>query len=303
MVSGYERYYQVARCFRDEDLRADRQPEFTQLDIEMSFVDENDIMAFMENMVREVLKTSVDITLQDDLPRMTYAEAMRRFGSDRPDLRNPLELVDIKDLMTAVDFKVFSGPANDPKGRVAAIKVPGGGQQLSRQQIDKYTEYVKQFGAKGLAYIKVNELAKGVEGLQSPIVKFMPEDVAMKVMERLNVEDGDIVFFGADVEKVVNDALGNLRLKIGEDLSLLGDKWQALWVVDFPLLEYDADEKRHVALHHPFTSPKVEDVELLKTEPTKVLSRAYDLVINGSEIGGGSIVFMTRHYKNKYLLH
>ena len=289
MVSGYERYYQVARCFRDEDLRADRQPEFTQLDIEMSFIDEEDIIGFMENMVSKVLSDVADIDLPTQLPRMTYAEAMSRYGSDRPDLRIPLELVDIKDLMKDVEFKVFSGPANDENGRVAAMKVEAGGQKLSRLQIDKYTEYVKQFGAKGLAYIKVNELAKGIEGLQSPIIKFMPEDVVLSVMQRLEAKDGDIVFFGADKTKIVNDALGNLRIKVGKDLDMLQGKWEALWVVDFPLLEYDETSKRHVALHHPFTSPKDEDVDKLTTAPTEVISRAYDLVLNGTELGGGSI--------------
>lgn len=289
MVSGYERYYQVARCFRDEDLRADRQPEFTQIDVEMSFVDEEDIMNLMENMIRGLFKATIDVELPDSLPRMTYQEAMRRFGSDRPDLRIDLELTDIKDLMQDVEFKVFAGPANDPQGRIAAMLVPQGGQKLTRQQIDSYTDYVKQFGAKGLAYIKVNDLSQGSAGLQSPIVKFIPEDVVLEVIARCGAKDGDLVFFGADKEKIVNDALGNLRLKVAKDIDLVQKGWKPIWITDFPLVEYDEHGKRYVALHHPFTAPKVEDQDKLETNPAEIISRAYDLVLNGSELGGGSI--------------
>ncbi len=288
MVSGFERYYQIARCFRDEDLRADRQPEFTQLDIEMSFVEESDIIAAMEEMVRSVFADVLSVTLSDPLPRLTYAEAMQRFGTDRPDLRIPLELVDIADLMTEVEFKVFAGPAKTPGSRVAVLRVPGGAA-LSRQQIDSYTEFVKQFGAGGLAYIKVNRIADGVNGLQSPILKFLPEDVVQQVLRRCGAEDGDLLFFGADRARVVNDALGGLRIRLGHDLGLVVEGWQALWVVEFPLLEEDPEAGRWVALHHPFTAPHPDDVPLLESDPGAVRSRAYDLVLNGTEIGGGSI--------------
>ena len=288
MVSGFERYYQIARCFRDEDLRADRQPEFTQLDIEMSFVEESDIIAAMEEMVRSVFADVLSVTLPDPLPRLTYAEAMQRFGTDRPDLRIPLELVDIADLMTEVEFKVFAGPATTPGSRVAVLRVPGGAA-LSRQQIDSYTEFVKQFGAGGLAYIKVNQIADGVNGLQSPILKFLPEDVVQQVLRRCAAEDGDLLFFGADRARVVNDALGGLRIRLGHDLGLVAEGWQPLWVVEFPLLEKDTEAGRWVALHHPFTAPHPDDVPLLESDPGAVRSRAYDLVLNGTEIGGGSI--------------
>ena len=288
MVSGFERYYQIARCFRDEDLRADRQPEFTQLDIEMSFVEESDIIAAMEEMVRSVFADVLSVTLPDPLPRLTYAEAMQRFGTDRPDLRIPLELVDIADLMTEVEFKVFAGPATTPGSRVAVLRVPGGAA-LSRQQIDGYTEFVKQFGAGGLAYIKVNRIADGINGLQSPILKFLPEDVVQQVLRRCAAEDGDLLFFGADRARVVNDALGGLRIRLGHDLVLVAEGWQPLWVVEFPLLEEDSEAGRWVALHHPFTAPHPEDVPLLESDPGAVRSRAYDLVLNGTEIGGGSI--------------
>ncbi|OUU54404.1 MAG: aspartate--tRNA ligase [Proteobacteria bacterium TMED61] len=288
MVSGFERYYQIARCFRDEDLRADRQPEFTQLDIEMSFVEESDIIAAMEEMVRSVFADVLSVILQDPLPRLTYAEAMQRFGTDRPDLRIPLELVDIADLMTEVEFKVFAGPATTPGSRVAVLRVPGGAA-LSRQQIDSYTEFVKQFGAGGLAYIKVNRIADGINGLQSPILKFLPEDVVQQVLRRCAAEDGDLLFFGADRARVVNDALGGLRIRLGHDLGLVAEGWQPLWVVEFPLLEEDSEAGRWVALHHPFTAPHPEDVPLLESDPGAVRSRAYDLVLNGTEIGGGSI--------------
>jgi aspartyl-tRNA synthetase len=288
MVSGFERYYQIARCFRDEDLRADRQPEFTQLDIEMSFVEEGDVMTTMEDMIRSVFADVLSVPLPDPLPRLTYAEAVQRFGTDRPDLRIPLELVDIADLMTEVEFKVFAGPATTPGSRVAALRVPGGAA-LSRQQIDGYTEFVKQFGAGGLAYIKVNRIADGTNGLQSPILKFLPDDVVHQVLKRCSAEDGDLLFFGADRARVVNDALGGLRIRLGHDLGLVAEGWQPLWVVEFPLFEEDSEAHRWVALHHPFTAPNTEDVPLLESDPGAVRSRAYDLVLNGTEIGGGSI--------------
>ncbi len=289
MVSGFERYYQIARCFRDEDLRADRQPEFTQLDIEMSFIEEQHIMTLVEELFAKLFQDLLGVNIELPLQQMTYAEAMRRFGSDRPDLRIPLELVDVDDLLKDVEFKVFSGPANQSGGRVAALRLPQGGKTLTRQQIDQYTEYVKQFGAKGLAYIKVNQLENGTEGLQSPILKFLPDDVIQEIMRRTNAENGDLVFFGADSATIVNDALGHLRVKLGQDLSLVNGDWQALWVIDFPLVEYDPIAKRWIALHHPFTSPKTEHLDQLEADPGKVLSRAYDLVLNGTEIGGGSI--------------
>ncbi len=288
MMSGMDRYYQIVRCFRDEDLRADRQPEFTQLDLETSFMDEEGIMGLTEELVRGMFREVVDVELPESFPRMSYAEAMRRYGSDKPDLRNPLELTDIGDLLADVEFKVFSGPANDPAGRVAALRVPAGAR-LSRKDIDVYTEYVGRYGAKGLAWVKVNELAKGVEGLQSPILKFMPDDVAIEIMRRCGAEDGDIVFFGADKAHTVNEALGALRLKVGEDLGLVEDAWRPLWVVDFPMFEWDERDKRWQALHHPFTAPAVDDPAALHDKPGEVLSRAYDMVINGSEVGGGSI--------------
>lgn len=288
MMSGMDRYYQIVRCFRDEDLRADRQPEFTQLDIETSFMGEKEIMGLTEELVRGMFSEVIDVDLPADFPRMTYAEAMQRYGSDKPDLRNPLELTDIGDLLKDVEFKVFSGPANDASGRVAALRVPGGAK-LSRKEIDVYTEYVGRYGAKGLAWVKVNELGKGVEGLQSPILKFMPDDVALEIMQRCGAKDGDIVFFGADKARIVNEALGALRLKVGEDLELVEDAWKPLWVVDFPMFEWDERENRWQALHHPFTAPAVDDPAALHERPGEVLSRAYDMVINGSEVGGGSI--------------
>ena len=288
MVSGFERYYQVARCFRDEDLRADRQPEFTQLDIEMSFIDEADVMSAMEGMMREVFSSVLKIDLPDPLPKLTYAESVRRFGTDRPDLRIPLELLDVADLMAEVEFKVFAGPASTPGSRVAVLRVPGGAS-LSRQQIDSYTELVKQFGAGGLAYIKVNKLSDGVSGLQSPILKFLPETIVSQLLDRVGAEDGDLLFFGADRERVVNDALSALRIRLGHDLDLVAPGWRPLWVVDFPLLEEDAAAGRWVALHHPFTAPHTEDVDHLQIDPGAVRSRAYDMVLNGTEIGGGSI--------------
>lgn len=285
MVSGFDRYYQIARCFRDEDLRADRQPEFTQIDLELSFTDETEVMQLTEGMVQTLFKQHLDVDL-GDFPQMTWHEAMERFGSDKPDLRIDLELVSIDDLMKDVEFKVFSGPANDEQGRVAALRVPGGAT-ISRKEIDEFTKYVGNYGARGLAWIKVNDKGAGVEGLQSPILKFMPEATVTQLVERLALENGDIVFFGADKRQVVNDALGALRLKVAEMMSLVGDGWAPLWVVDFPMFE-ETGEGGLTALHHPFTAPSC-DVNALTAEPQKALSRAYDMVLNGSEIGGGSI--------------
>jgi len=288
MVSGVDRYYQIVRCFRDEDLRADRQPEFTQLDIETSFLSEDQIMNMMESMLREVFAKTMNNELADPFPRMPYAEAMDRFGSDKPDLRIPLELVDVGDVMREVEFKVFSGPATDPKGRVAALRVPKGGA-LTRKEIDEYTKYVGIYGARGLAYIKINELAKGRDGMQSPILKFLPDEAIDTIMTRVGAEDGDLVFFGADKAKVVNESLGALRVKVGVDKGLVKEGWKPLWVVDFPMFEYDEKAKRFTSLHHPFTSPKEEDIDRLVSDPESCLSRAYDMVLNGSEIGGGSM--------------
>ncbi len=285
MVSGFDRYYQIAKCFRDEDLRADRQPEFTQIDIETSFLDESDIMGLAEGMIRQLFKQVLDVDL-GEFPHMTFEEAMRRYGSDKPDLRNPLELVDVADQLTEVEFKVFSGPATDPKGRVAALRVPGGAS-MPRKQIDDYTKFVGIYGAKGLAYIKVNERAKGVEGLQSPIVKFIPEANLEEILNRVGAVDGDIVFFGADKAKIVSEALGALRIKLGHDLDLLTSEWAPLWVVDFPMFE-ENDDGSLSALHHPFTAPKCSPQEL-QANPSTALSRAYDMVLNGTELGGGSI--------------
>ncbi len=287
MMSGFDRYYQVARCFRDEDLRADRQPEFTQLDIEASFISETEITDLMEDMFRDIFTHVLEVPLPKEFPRMTYAEAMERFGSDKPDLRIPLELVSITDLMTEVEFKVFNAPANDPKGRIAALRVPNG-SKLSRKAIDEYTKYVSIYGARGLAYMKVNELAKGREGLQSPILKFLPDDVIDNIMGRVKAEDGDLVFFGADKAKIVNESLGALRVKLGHDLDIIKHGWEPLWVVDFPMFEFDEKENRYTALHHPFTKP-VGTVEEVSANPEAALSRAYDLVLNGTEVGGGSI--------------
>lgn len=285
MVAGLDRYFQIAKCFRDEDLRADRQPEFTQIDLEMSFADEEAVMSLTESMIRELFQAEMGVDL-GAFPRMPYADAMARFGSDKPDLRIPLELIDIKDLMAQVDFKVFSGPANDPNGRVTVLKVPGGAS-ISRKEIDDYTKFVGQYGAKGLAWVKVNALSEGLEGLQSPILKFMPDDVVMALMERVDATDGDILFFGADSTRVVSDGLGALRVKLGHDLNLLTHQWAPLWVVDFPMFE-DAGDGHVAALHHPFTAPTV-DADTLKTKPLDALSRAYDMVLNGTELGGGSI--------------
>jgi aspartyl-tRNA synthetase len=289
MMSGMDRYYQVARCFRDEDLRADRQPEFTQLDIEVSFMDEDAFMGLMEAMIRSLFREVRGEELPDPLPRMTYAEAMRRYGSDRPDLRCPLELTDVGDLMMDVDFKVFSGPARDPDGRVAALRLPAG-SDLTRKEIDDYTRFVGIYGAKGLAYIKVNAWStQGQEGLQSPILKFLPDAVVDAIMARTGAVDGDLIFFGADKARVVNEALGALRVRLGQDRGLMAEGWHALWVVDFPMFERDDQAGRWNAIHHPFTAPKEEHIPLLETDPGACDSRAYDMVLNGREIGGGSI--------------
>lgn len=286
MVSGFDRYYQIAKCFRDEDLRADRQPEFTQIDIETSFMDDAQMMAVAEGMIRDLFKEVKDLDL-GDFPKMPYSEAMSRFGSDKPDLRIPLELVDVGDLMAEVEFKVFSGPATNPKGRVAALKVPGGNDKLSRKQIDDYTKFVGIYGAKGLAYIKVNDKSDLEGGLQSPIVKFLPEPVRAAILERVGAENGDLILFGADSAKVVNEALGALRCKLGEDLDLYTAEWAPLWVVDFPMFEED-DKGGWTALHHPFTSPSCTPEEL-EAAPGEALSVAYDMVLNGTELGGGSV--------------
>lgn len=288
MMSGYDRYYQIVRCFRDEDLRADRQPEFTQLDVETTFLGEREINDLMEAMVRQLFREAIDVELEAEFPRMTYAEAIRRFGSDKPDMRIPLELVDVGDLLTDVDFKVFSAPAKDPKGRVACMRIPEG-NKLTRKEIDDYTAYVGRYGAKGLAYIKVNDVTAGAEGLQSPIVKFLDEKAIAGILERTGAQNGDLVFFGADKASIVNAALGALRVKIGYDWSLYTCDWAPLWVTDFPMFEYDEDAKRWFAMHHPFTAPAVDSVEALSSNPEGIKAQAYDLVLNGSEIGGGSV--------------
>ncbi len=287
MISGMDRYYQVVRCFRDEDLRADRQPEFTQLDIETSFMNEDQIMELMEEMIRRLFKDILGVELDAKFPVMTYQEAMNRYGSDRPDLRIPLELVDIADEMMEVDFKVFAGPAKDPNGRVVAMRVPNGGE-MSRKEIDDLTKYVSIFGAKGLAYIKVNDRDAGVEGLQSPIVKFAPDEVWEKVLTKTGAQTGDLIFFGADKSTIVNESMGALRVKLGVDLKLLQGAWRPLWVVDFPMFEWDEKAQRWNAIHHPFTAPSCT-IEELEANPGAALSRAYDLVLNGLELGGGSI--------------
>jgi len=288
MIGGLERYYQIARCFRDEDLRADRQPEFTQLDMEMSFVDEDDVMGLVEDMFRALFDRVLGVALPDPFPRMSYAEAMERYGTDRPDLRIPLELVEIADLVRESGFKVFAGPAQDPAGRVAVLRLPGGAE-LTRKEIDGYTELVGRHGAKGLAWIKVQDPARGRDGLQSPIVKFLDDAALAGILERTGAAAGDILFFGADRAEVVNEALGALRVRLGHDRGLVREGWRPLWVVDFPMFEWDADERRWVALHHPFTAPRVDDPARLADSPASVRSRAYDLVLNGTEVGGGSI--------------
>jgi aspartyl-tRNA synthetase len=285
MVAGFDRYYQIAKCFRDEDLRADRQPEFTQIDIEASFIDEEEIMSITETMISNIFAEHKGVKF-DQFPRMTYAEAMDRYGSDKPDLRIPLELVEIKDLLKDIEFKVFAGPANDPACRVTALKVPGG-SEISRKQIDDYTKFVGIYGAKGLAWIKVNAIENGIEGLQSPIIKFLGDEVTMNIMQRLDAKNGDIVFFGADKSSVVSEALGALRCKVGNDLDLYTCDWAPMWVVDFPMFE-TTDTGALTPLHHPFTAPSC-DAQALKDNPEAALSKAYDMVLNGVELGGGSI--------------
>ncbi len=288
MVAGLDRYYQITKCFRDEDLRADRQPEFTQIDIELSFVEEKDVMALAEPMIRNLFRDVLQVELPDPFPHLSYAEAIRRFGVDRPDLRNPLELTELTDLMRDVDFKVFRAAADAPRGRVACLRIPGGAS-LSRAQIDTYTEFVAIYGAKGLAWIKVNQIAEGSAGLQSPIVKFLPEEVLQQILQRSAAVDGDILFFGADSAKVVNEALGNLRNRIAADLNLLQGHWEPVWITDFPMFDYDDKEGRWTSTHHPFTAPQSTDLDALRSDPEHALARAYDLVLNGNEIGGGSI--------------
>jgi aspartyl-tRNA synthetase len=288
MIAGFDRYYQIVRCFRDEDLRADRQPEFTQLDIETSFLDQQQIQDLMEGLVVSLFKRVLGVDLPQPLPRMSYAEAMRRYGSDKPDLRIALELVDVADLVNGCDFKVFAGPAADPDGRVAALCVPQGGK-FTRREIDDYTAHVARYGAKGLAYIKVADVAKGRDGLQSPILKFLSDAAIAGILERTGAKDGDLIFFGADRAKIVSDALGALRLKVGQDLHLVEGGWRPLWVVDFPMFEWDGEAKRWAAMHHPFTSPLNLDYAALAASPGEAIAKAYDMVLNGSEIGGGSV--------------
>lgn len=287
MVAGFDRYYQIVRCFRDEDLRADRQPEFTQIDIEMSFVDEDTIQNMMERMIRNLFSEVLNITLPDPFPKLTYDEAMQRYGSDRPDLRIPLELIEVSDLLKAVDFKVFSHPANNPEGRVAVLRLPNGAN-LSRKQIDDYTHFVKIYNARGLAYIKVTDHDQGIAGLQSPILKFLPDEVVTTILERTHAQTGDILFFGADKATIVNEALGALRSKLGADFNLYEGGWRPLWIVDFPMFAH-GDTGHWEPLHHPFTAPVEIDPEKLLADPGGTKSRAYDMVLNGSEIGGGSI--------------
>ncbi len=289
MMGGLDRYYQLARCFRDEDLRADRQPEFTQLDVEASFITQKDIMHWMTGLIQRLFKELLNVDLPKVFPVMQYDEAMDRFGCDRPDLRIPLEFINCADLFQQCDFKVFSAPANDPACRVVALKVPQGGEQLTRKQIDDYTKYVGEFGAKGLAFIKVNDLTAGTTGLQSPILKFIDENIIQALLKRVEAKNGDIIFFGADKAKVVNDSMSALRVKLGHDLGLINPGWQLLWVVDFPMFEWDEKTHRWQAVHHPFTKPAETDVAKLKANPGVVKAEAYDLVLNGTELGGGSI--------------
>ncbi|WP_322088245.1 aspartate--tRNA ligase [Burkholderia sp. BCC1999] len=303
MVANFDRYYQITKCFRDEDLRADRQPEFTQIDCETSFLGEQEIRDLFEDMIRHIFKTTIDVDLDAKFPVMPYSEAMARFGSDKPDLRVQLEFTELTDAMKDVDFKVFSTPANAKDGRVAALRVPKG-SELSRGDIDGYTEFVRIYGAKGLAWIKVNEKAKGRDGLQSPIVKNLHDASIAAILERTGAEDGDIIFFAADRAKVVNDSLGALRLKIGHSEfgkanGLVQAGWKPLWVVDFPMFEYDDEDARYVAAHHPFTSPKDEHLEYLETDPGRCLAKAYDMVLNGWEIGGGSVRIYQEEVQSK----
>ncbi|MGA9851330.1 MAG: aspartate--tRNA ligase [Gammaproteobacteria bacterium] len=288
MMSGFDRYYQIARCFRDEDLRADRQPEFTQLDIETSFLNESQVMDIAEGMIRHTFKEVLGVELTKPFPRLPYDEAMRRYGSDKPDLRIPLELVDVADLVKDCEFKVFAGPANSKDGRVAALRLPNGGE-MARSEIDDCTTFVARYGAKGLAYIKVNDIAKGREGLQSPIIKFLSDAALDGILKHTGAQNNDVIFFGADKTKIVNDALGALRLKLGQDRGLMKDEWAPLWVVEFPMFEWDEKDKRWVFLHHPFTSPKVMDISAMEKDPGGIRARAYDMVLNGTELGGGSI--------------
>jgi aspartyl-tRNA synthetase len=288
MIAGFDRYYQIVKCFRDEDLRADRQPEFTQIDIEVSFLEEQQIRDIMEQMIRVVFKSCLSVDLPDPFPVMRYDDAVHLYGSDKPDLRVPLQFTELTDLMKQVEFKVFRGAAEMGDGRVVALRVPGGGE-LTRKQIDDYTSFVSIYGAKGLAYIKVNEKARGIEGLQSPILKFLPHDIAHQILERCGAHDGDLIFFGADRAAIVNDSLGALRQKIGLDLGLIEEGWRPLWVVDFPMFEYDEEGKQWSARHHPFTSPKDGHEEYIESNPGKAYAKAYDMVLNGWEIGGGSV--------------
>jgi len=289
MVAGFDKYYQIARCFRDEDLRADRQPEFTQLDLETSFLDEEAIMNMVEEMIRQLFQEVLSVALPKPFPRMSYEVAMNCYGIDRPDLRNPLQLVEISDLLKAVEFKVFADAANNPEGRVAVLCVPQGSERLTRKEIDDYTAFVAQFGAKGLAYIKVNQRDQGPQGLQSPILKFLPDEIVEQILARTAAESGDILFFGADKAKIVNDALGALRNKIGQDLNLLEGEWRPLWVVDFPMFERDQQNTRWQAVHHPFTASHLQDIAALEANPGQATARAYDIILNGTELGGGSI--------------
>jgi aspartyl-tRNA synthetase len=288
MMAGMDRYYQIARCFRDEDLRADRQPEFTQLDMEFAFITERDVQDFVEAMIREVFAEVVGVKLADPFPRLTYAEAMRRYGSDKPDLRIALELVDVAEHVRSSDFKVFSGPAADPGGRVAALRVPGGAE-MTRKQLDDLGPFVAKYGAKGLAWIRIDDQSKGREGLTSPIIKFLSDEALAAIFAAVGAQNRDVIFFGAGPYKTVSDFMGALRIKIARDLNLVADGWQPLWVTDFPMFEYDATDKRYVALHHPFTAPKVDDAAQLAADPMNSVSRGYDMVLNGNEIGGGSI--------------
>lgn len=289
MMAGYDRYYQIVRCFRDEDLRADRQPEFTQLDIETSFMDEAEITGLMETMIRSVFKTVLDVSLPEPFPRLSYADAMHRFGSDKPDLRIPLEFTELSDVMGEVDFKVFATPANDPNGRVVALRLPQGGAKLTRREIDSYADFVARYGAKGLAYIKVNDASAGREGLQSPIIKFLPDNVLNEIINRTGAENNDLIFFGADTAKVVNDAMGALRVELGQQADLVQGEWAPLWVTDFPMFEWDDHSKRWNPMHHPFTAPNANDAASLEADPGNTTARAYDMVLNGTELGGGSV--------------
>ncbi len=288
MMSGFDRYYQIARCFRDEDLRADRQPEFTQLDIETSFLGEEEIMSLMEEMIRHLFRDVQGVELPDPFPRMSYAEALEKYGVDCPDLRIPLQLVELADILKDVEFRVFSGPAQDPKGRVVALRVPGG-NQLTRRQIDEYTVYAGRYGAKGLAYIRVNDVAAGRDGLQSPILKFLPDEVISQLMERTGAGNGDLIFFGAGSAHIVNESMAAVRIRAGRDMGLVEKGWRPLWIVDFPMFGQDDKEGRLTALHHPFTAPATESPQELKKHAASMLSRAYDMVLNGNEIGGGSV--------------